>query len=266
MKIVGITQKVEIDEREEKDVLDHKWIDFCKACHFTPLILPNNPSIALLLIKKIKIEGLILTGGNTLCTLGGNAIKRDETEIALLKHALKHKIPLIGICRGMQLLQHFFHIPIYKISDHVGKKVRCGVWGRGPLAHADPLRGQHVLQGAALGGLSQQAFLRFDAECHAGTKSAHGKREDPQARRIRMGQQGLYYSYHTFAKALQAYGEETIVTEDEVSHRWAEELARKLLNLQHPDGYWVNSETRWWENNKDLATAYALLALESLMP
>lgn len=81
-----------------------------------------------------------------------------------------------------------------------------------------------------------------------------------------MGQQGLYYSYHTFAKALQAYGEETIVTEDGVSHRWAEELARKLLHLQHPDGYWVNSETRWWENNKDLATAYALLALESLMP
>lgn len=81
-----------------------------------------------------------------------------------------------------------------------------------------------------------------------------------------MGKQGLYYYYHTFAKALQAYGEETIATDDGVTHKWAEELAKKLMQLQNPDGYWVNSEGRWWETNKELATAYAILALETILP
>ncbi|MBI4595490.1 MAG: terpene cyclase/mutase family protein [Candidatus Tectomicrobia bacterium] len=81
-----------------------------------------------------------------------------------------------------------------------------------------------------------------------------------------MGKQGLYYYFHTFAKALQAYGEETITTDDGLSHQWAEEVAKKILQLQNPDGYWVNSEGRWWENNKDLSTAYAILTLETVLP
>jgi len=44
--------------------------------------------------------------------------------------------------------------------------------------------------------------------------------------------------------------------------RWREELVKKLIALQKPDGSWVNANNRWWENDPVLASSYALLALE----
>jgi len=76
-----------------------------------------------------------------------------------------------------------------------------------------------------------------------------------------IGAQGLYYYYHTMSKALSAYGEPVITDSDGVQHNWYEELARKLLELQKPDGSWVNAEDRWMETTPVLTTAYAVLAL-----
>ena len=76
-----------------------------------------------------------------------------------------------------------------------------------------------------------------------------------------MGQQGLYYYYHTMAKAMKAYGEPVITDSNGVQHNWYAELARKLIKLQKPDGSWVNSEDRWFESKPVLSTAYAILAL-----
>ncbi|UCE17441.1 MAG: terpene cyclase/mutase family protein [Gemmatimonadota bacterium] len=80
-----------------------------------------------------------------------------------------------------------------------------------------------------------------------------------------MGDQGLYYYYHTMAKALDVYGEEIVTDKNNVEHNWREEFLKKVISLQHGDGYWVNQVGRWWENNKDLVTAYAILALEQAL-
>ena len=40
-----------------------------------------------------------------------------------------------------------------------------------------------------------------------------------------MGEQGLYYYYHTFAKALDTIGDEQVVDADGKSHDWRAELA-----------------------------------------
>ncbi|HGJ65122.1 TPA: hypothetical protein ENS27_07000 [bacterium] len=76
-----------------------------------------------------------------------------------------------------------------------------------------------------------------------------------------MGQQGLYYNYHTMAKALKLYGEPVITDSKGVKHNWYEELTKKLVSLQKSDGSWVNSEDRWMEAMPILSTAYAVLAL-----
>jgi len=77
-----------------------------------------------------------------------------------------------------------------------------------------------------------------------------------------LGAQGLYYYYHSVAKALGAYGEEILTDADGVDHRWREEFIEKLVSIQSGEGYWVNENGRWWENNKELVTAYCVLALE----
>ena len=76
-----------------------------------------------------------------------------------------------------------------------------------------------------------------------------------------MGQTGVYYYFNTFAKALDAIGEETFVSADGTEHRWKEELAAELAKRQKQDGSWINEAERWYESDPNLATAYALLAL-----
>jgi squalene-hopene/tetraprenyl-beta-curcumene cyclase len=77
-----------------------------------------------------------------------------------------------------------------------------------------------------------------------------------------LGLQGLFYYYHTMAKALNVYGDERVEDDEGVLHNWREDLIVKLCSIQNEDGYWVNSNGRWWENNKVLVTAYCILALE----
>ncbi len=77
-----------------------------------------------------------------------------------------------------------------------------------------------------------------------------------------LGKQGLFYYYHTMAKALDTFGEETIIDQEGNKHQWRKEFIEKLLSLQNGDGYWVNENNRWWENQKVLVTAYSIQAIE----
>ncbi len=81
-----------------------------------------------------------------------------------------------------------------------------------------------------------------------------------------MEQQGLFYNYHTMAKALKTYGESTIVDGKGVSHDWYRELAEKLMDEQNPEGFWVNESSRWMERDPVLVTSYAVIALATAYP
>jgi squalene-hopene/tetraprenyl-beta-curcumene cyclase len=80
--------------------------------------------------------------------------------------------------------------------------------------------------------------------------------------------QGLFYYFHTMAKALDLYGEETIVDPQGKPHAWRAELCGRLVGMQRrEDGSWRNeNSTRWWEGNPVLATSYALMTLDAAMP
>jgi squalene-hopene/tetraprenyl-beta-curcumene cyclase len=81
-----------------------------------------------------------------------------------------------------------------------------------------------------------------------------------------MGNTGLYYYYHTFAKALDVLKIDYFEDASGRSHDWRKELAEKLAQLQAENGSWVNSATRWMEGDPNLSTAYALLALSYCEP
>jgi squalene-hopene/tetraprenyl-beta-curcumene cyclase len=74
-------------------------------------------------------------------------------------------------------------------------------------------------------------------------------------------QHGLYYYYHTLARALKAYDEPVITDAQGAKHDWRVELIDKLASLQRPDGSWVGDK-RWMEENPVLVTAYVVLALQ----
>ena len=81
-----------------------------------------------------------------------------------------------------------------------------------------------------------------------------------------LGEAGLYYYYHLFAKALDAAGQETITDSDGKAHHWRAELAAELARRQQPDGSWINKDSRWMEGDPNLVTGYALLTLSYCRP
>ena len=76
-------------------------------------------------------------------------------------------------------------------------------------------------------------------------------------------QHGLYYYYHTLARALNAYDEPVITDPRGMKHDWRVELVQKLASLEREDGSWIGDK-RWMEENPVLATAYVVLALQEV--
>jgi len=80
------------------------------------------------------------------------------------------------------------------------------------------------------------------------------------------GVQGLYYYYNVFSKSMSAYGDDVLVDMDGNEHNWRNDIARKLISLQNDDGSWVNPDSpRWWEGNKELVTAWSVIALNAAL-
>ena len=80
-----------------------------------------------------------------------------------------------------------------------------------------------------------------------------------------MGPQGLYYYYHTMAKALSLSGTKEIQDANGKIRDWRKELAMELINNQNPEGFWINENGRWWEKDPILVSCYAILSLERIL-
>lgn len=127
MKRIGLTQRVEViaEYKERRDCLDQNWVKLLFNLDYIPVLLPNcipKESINNYL-KDMSLDGVILTGGNDLSwTKSPRAAKeRDEFESELIKYCYDNNIPVLGVCRGMQLLNLFFGGQLQKVTHHVTK-------------------------------------------------------------------------------------------------------------------------------------------------
>jgi len=70
-------------------------------------------------LYDMHIDGIILSGGDNL----GDHPERDKTEKELLDYAVENKIPVLGVCRGMQIINDYFggRIEQSNNSQHVGQ-------------------------------------------------------------------------------------------------------------------------------------------------
>jgi N5-(cytidine 5'-diphosphoramidyl)-L-glutamine hydrolase len=132
VKIVAITQRVAMvpEYGERRDCLDQAWPRFIAACGLLPLPLPNVVDVALTAFGRPEVAGLVLTGGNDLTALGGDAPERDATENALLDAAESRRLPVIGVCRGMQLIQQRCAVPLRPVQGHVMQRQTIDIEGK----------------------------------------------------------------------------------------------------------------------------------------
>jgi len=76
-----------------------------------------------------------------------------------------------------------------------------------------------------------------------------------------MKKSGLFYYYHTFAKAMDALGEDEFADAKGTKHPWKKELFEVLSKSQADDGSWANTDRNFMEDSKELCTSFAMLAL-----
>jgi len=126
MKRLGITQRVDniLEYSERRDSLDQNWYTFSLQLDFFPFPLPN------LITEKnfnyltdLKLDAFILSGGNSITKLDpltrDSAPERDNFEKLLLENALHNNTPIVGICRGMQMINTYLGGELEKTKDHV---------------------------------------------------------------------------------------------------------------------------------------------------
>ena len=135
MKTLAVSQRVdEISDRQEtRDSLDQRLVDFLLQAGYNPVPVPNrllNDRVGVARIsymekflKRLLPHAIVLSGGNDL----GQSIDRDSTEEFLLDYAEKQGIPVLGICRGMQMMAHKAGVELRAVSEHIG--VRHQVFG-----------------------------------------------------------------------------------------------------------------------------------------
>ena len=119
MHKILITQDINFDKKRKTfyDQLDIRLIKTLYRIGFKPITISNfyrNPSK---FIEKLNIKGIVLSGGSDL----GKFTLRDNNEIKLISYGIKKKIPILGICRGMQIINKYYNGGLIKIEDHVRK-------------------------------------------------------------------------------------------------------------------------------------------------
>ncbi|MBV4472852.1 gamma-glutamyl-gamma-aminobutyrate hydrolase family protein [Pseudomonas botevensis] len=118
MKVIAVSQRVDLhpDRGERRDALDQRLVSFLLAAGFMPVPVPNEPRLPLeQWLTAVAPQALVLSGGNDI----GQCPARDVTEAGLLEHACAQALPVLGICRGMQMLAHWSGGGLKPVAGHV---------------------------------------------------------------------------------------------------------------------------------------------------
>ena len=127
---VGISQRVDriSSHAESRDCLDQRLIDWVTASDLLAVPIPNGlvnfslaESLPLTLdcwLDEINIDAVLLSGGNDV----GEVKFRDDTERHLLLWASKHRKPVLGICRGMQMMAVCAGGSLVEVENHVRQR------------------------------------------------------------------------------------------------------------------------------------------------
>ena len=130
MKKIIVTQRYfkDLKTGEVRDSIDIRLSEFLLKLNLFPIYIPNSlgssPYLNLKkLINNLNPHGLLLSGGEDI----GKNISRDNLEKNLLKYFIAKKKPILGICRGMQVLSSFFGSQTIKVKNHVRTRHKCKI-------------------------------------------------------------------------------------------------------------------------------------------
>jgi len=105
---------------EIRDALDSRLAAFVIAAGGLPVPVPSALVAADsgAWLQRVRPDAVLLSGGSD---IGTDAV-RDRLDLTLIAYAQTHRLPLLGICRGMQILAHAAGATLKALGDHVATR------------------------------------------------------------------------------------------------------------------------------------------------
>jgi len=129
VKKIILTQRIDFkdDINETRDALDQRLVQWVVTAGYMPYIVPNTlnindnvsdggsvPTLGIWL-QNLQPHAIVLSGGNDI----GQYPQRDESEKYLLSWAANNRVPVLGICRGLQMMGVWAGGTLVKVDGHV---------------------------------------------------------------------------------------------------------------------------------------------------
>ena len=128
---------IAISQRQDKnkygsyiDNLDAAYIEYFGKFEVKLLPIPNSAKDVDYYFKELPIDQVILSSGNDINPRMYDSneksesisVERDLTEKRILELAIKNKLPVLGLCRGLQFINVFFGGKLIDIKRHAQSK------------------------------------------------------------------------------------------------------------------------------------------------
>ncbi len=123
-KIIGIPCWTEGRDSNSFHEVNNSFAELIIKAGGVPLILPQVDNEVVLDGYMDILDGLLLVGGSDISPfyygegpdryLESTTPKRDKVEFYILEKAIAKKIPILGVCRGMQLINIHFGGDLYQ--------------------------------------------------------------------------------------------------------------------------------------------------------
>ena len=133
-KLIGITPRLLTEDGVEKEFVNRNYVDAMRSIGFNTIMLtleaPNPTELFAL------CDGFLVTGGsdvdpkwfnevNTGESKGIN-IQMDELDKLVVEYAKDNKLPLLGICRGIQSINTFLGGSLYQNIGNSHRNIEHG--------------------------------------------------------------------------------------------------------------------------------------------
>ena len=139
--VIGITTYAPDSNRHL--TLPYEYVEAVRAAGGEPLLLPPGATAEAILPL---LDGLLLSGGGDLDSVWYGQVphrstylvsrQRDTSELSLVKAALEADAPVLGVCRGCQVLNVALGGSLHQhLPDVVGERVQHRLPPREPTSH-----------------------------------------------------------------------------------------------------------------------------------
>lgn len=175
MVLIGVTPCR--DAESGRLYLNRDYLDALQCLNAVPVILPMETRPEALAKLLQTVDGLLLSGGEDvspsryqeerLPCCGRNDAERDETETAACRMALQMDMPVLAICRGIQVLNVTLGGTLYQdVELQYGNTLKHPVYDR----PRDQVHGVSVIPGTRLHQIVGLESIRVNSRHHQAVK------------------------------------------------------------------------------------------------